>query len=134
MTARWTVAACVLLGAASALAHAGPAGASSPGAIPYMADGPGTGELVWRVLGALVVCAAVGWVALRLLGRWTGAGAARAGLSRPARRLELLEVKPVGGRGRLLVVRYEGEQLLLAQSESGIALLHRGGGAPGSAP
>lgn len=115
---------CVAPLAMMSVSHAGPASAPAA-AIPYMAEGPGTAALVWRVLGALLVCAAVGWAAVRLLGRWTAVRAAL-GTPRPPRKLELLEVKPLGNRGRLLVVRYESEQLLLAQSEAGISLLHRG--------
>jgi flagellar biogenesis protein FliO len=102
--------------------------ASSPasGAIPYMAEGPGVTSLALRVLGALLVCALAGWGLIQLLRtRYTGSGRATT-----ARRLEVLEVRPMGGRRRLLVVRYEDQQLLLAEHEAGISLL-RDGPSPG---
>ncbi|TAL13619.1 MAG: hypothetical protein EPO01_20985 [Aquabacterium sp.] len=123
--AGWALAAC--LGACACAHAAGPAAAAS---IPYQAEGPAAGALLSRVALALLVCGAAGWGVLLLLRR---GGFAPGALRDPARRLEVLEIRRTGPKAALMVVRYEDEQLLLAQGEQQTVLLHRrplSGGAP----
>jgi flagellar biogenesis protein FliO len=107
---------------ATASAPASSASTSSAGSpVPYMADGDSVSPLTARVLGALLVCALVGAVLIQLM---RGGQGRLFGLTGAApRRLQVLEAQSLGGKARLLVVRYEQSQLLLAQSEHGITLL-----------
>jgi flagellar biosynthetic protein FliO len=97
-------------------------GASAPASgIPYLADEGAVGGLALRSGSALLLClllvGAVVYVLLRV--RKTPFKALTA-----ARRLEVMETRALSTRARLLVVRYEDRQLLLAHTENGVALLH----------
>jgi flagellar biogenesis protein FliO len=75
-----------------------------------------------RVLGALAMCAVAGFAAIRMLrgGTWLSSMVRTA---KPKKQLALIDVLPLGGKSRLVLVRMGQEQLLLAQSETGLSLL-----------
>ena len=128
---------CALL-APPAQAHAqGPAPAAAPAAvatspapaapaIPYKQDKHGAGALAYQSLAALVLAGLAAYGIVLFLKK---SGLKGVGPLRSTRRVRLLESTRLSRRSTLHVVDYRGQELLLAESEHGLRLLHSGPGA-----
>lgn len=112
-----------LLWAACCLGPARQACAQAASAIPYKVNDAADSDWLVRVVLALIVCAVVGAVAIQLL-RKSGHALGRLGPA-AADRLQVLEIKRLGPKSSLIVLRYEDQQLLIAQGEGGTTLLHQ---------
>jgi flagellar biogenesis protein FliO len=99
----------------------GAANAESGAPIPFKRDTESTGERSGRVAAALLVVLAAGAAAIMVVRRrWAP------GLAAPkSRRLQLLEVQRVGVKSAVVLVRWDQEELLLAQGEGSMQLLAR---------
>ena len=121
---RWrravAVAAFALAGTFACGAGAEPA-ASAPGAIPFRQEPAVDGELGLRAVGALLVCLLVGGAAVYLLARRRGVDLAKPGSSR----LQVLETRRLAPKAALILVRWDGEDVLLAQGEGRIDIVAR---------
>ena len=73
---------------------------------------------------ALAFVLALAWLAIRLLAR-TGAGSLGRG-----GRLKVMQSVPVGTRERVVLVEFDGEELLLGVTAGRISTLREGGKAP----
>lgn len=96
--------------------------ASSPSAIPFKQDREGRDQLGLRAAGALLVCLLVGGGAIYLLAKRRDLGTAR---QRGGARLRILESKRLGPRSGLLLVRWDDEDLLIAQGDGRLELVAR---------
>lgn len=101
-----------------AMARAG--GASARPAIPFKQDKQGAGSLAYQSMAALVLAALAAYGAIFALKRYTLKGG---GPLRQARRLRSIESMRLSRRSTLHVVHYDGEELLLAESEHGLSLV-----------
>ena len=105
--------ACLLLAPFSGLA-------SGTNALPEPAlSSPDLGLSLLRVLGALALVLAIFFGLVWLIRNWQRLALQRGG----GPRLNVLEVRPLGGRHSLYVVGYDNERFLLAASPNGINLL-----------
>lgn len=111
----------VLFLASSALGEGAKAAATAP------LTTPNVGVSLLRVMGALALV-----IGLFLGGAWIFRNwqrlAVRQGCSR---KLDIMEVRPLGGRQAIYVVAYEQERFLLASSPAGVNFLTH---LPGAAP
>ncbi|WP_137939844.1 flagellar biosynthetic protein FliO [Chitinivorax sp. B] len=102
-------------------AESSPAPASQP--IPFKRATSGEDDMVMRMIGALVV-AGLSALGIALLIRRYGLGIT--GSLRPSnKRLVLQERLRVSPGTQLLVVRFDEEDLLIAESASGVTILQR---------
>lgn len=98
-----------------------PAPAPAPrSAIPYKQEKQGGGSLAWQSLAGLVLASLAAYGIILALKKFKYAPG---GALRTARRVSLLESTRLSRRSTLHVVDYHGEELLLAESEHGIALV-----------
>jgi flagellar biogenesis protein FliO len=109
-----------LLAAALLLMHAA-AFCADGSAIPFKRDSEATADLSGRAVAALVACLAVGGVAIYLLRKKLMPGAPRPS----ARRIRLIEVQRVGLKSSVVLLRWDDEELLLAQAENQVQVLAR---------
>ncbi|HWH82095.1 MAG TPA: flagellar biosynthetic protein FliO [Burkholderiaceae bacterium] len=131
------LAAALFVQAAIAASAQEPARSSGPAAsvIPFKHDSQATADLSGRAIAALLACLAVGAGAVYLLKRRLAPGVATA----KRRRLRLIELQRVGVKSAIVLVGWDDEELLLAQSEGRMELLarkpagaaHAAEGAPG---
>lgn len=96
--------------------------ASPASAIPFKQDREAGDHLGLRAAGALLICLLVGGGAIYLLTKRRDIGTAR---QRGGARLRVLESKRLGPRSGLLLVRWDDEDLLIAQGDGRIDLLAR---------
>jgi flagellar biogenesis protein FliO len=110
----------VLLAAPIALAHGAFAETTNAAAVVMAPNLPDVGASLLRVFGALGLV-----IGLFLGGVWLFRNWQRLALRRGGNvpRLNVLEVRSLGGRHALYVVGYEQERFLLASSPAGINLL-----------
>lgn len=125
----WLLAGALMLGAGTGPAFAQEAAgtplasaASAPAAIPFKREPVATGEIAWRTLAALVVCLSLGGLTIYVL-RARGKGGSLL-LPTPGR-LQVVESRRIGPKAMLLVVRWNGEELLLSHGEGGTTLIAR---------
>ena len=105
--------ACLLLAPFSGLA-------SGTNSLPEPAlNSPDLGLSLLRVLGALALVLAIFFGVVWLIRNWQRLALQRGG----GPKLNVLEVRPLGGRHSLYVIGYEQERFLLAASPNGINLL-----------
>ena len=97
------------------------ASSSASSVIPFKVDKETTGDLSGRVLFAILACAAAGAGAIYLLRRRQFPGQSSA----TGRRLELLEVKSLGVKASVVLLRWDHEELLIAHSDARTELLAR---------
>jgi len=97
--------------------------ASTAAGIPFKREPESTGSMAARTAVAWLVCLAVGggvlYVLRRRLGLRPGLGLAK------QRRLQVVESQRIGPKSSLVLVRWDQEELLLAQGEGGTSLLAR---------
>jgi flagellar biogenesis protein FliO len=109
------------------LARASTGAAATPASgIPFKRDPESSEQLVGRTALSLLLCLAVGVGAIHLIRRRTGVG-------RPmvaGRRLQVIETQRLGAKASLVLVRWDHEELLLAQGEREVALVARAPSAP----
>lgn len=100
-----------------------PIAASSPpsSVIPFKVDKETSGGLSGRVLFALLACAVVGAGGIYLLRRRQFPRQSAAA----GRRLELLEVKSLGVKASVVLLRWDHEELLIAHNDARTELLAR---------
>jgi flagellar biogenesis protein FliO len=134
----WLLAAAVLLATGrggawaqdTAPAAAQPASAAS--SIPFKRE-PVTGaDTAYRTFAALVVVLALGGLAVYVL-RARGKGGGSLLLPTGAGRLQVVESRRIGPKGTLVVVRWNGEELLLSHGEGGTSLIARAPAPPSAA-
>lgn len=108
--------------AASPASQAQPAASTAAG-IPFKREPESTGSMAARTAAAWLVCLAVGggvlYMLRRRLGLQPGLGLAK------QRRLQVVESQRIGPKSSLVLVRWDQEELLLAQGEGGTSLLAR---------
>lgn len=88
--------------------------------IPFKQDKQGAGALAYQSMAGLVLAALAAYGAIFALKRYTLKGG---GALRQARRLRSVESMRLSRRSTLHVVHYDGEELLLAESEHGLRLV-----------
>jgi flagellar biogenesis protein FliO len=109
---RTTVSCCAVLLAPAAFA-------SATNSVPVLAPMPELGPALVRVFGALILV-----LALFLGGVWFFRNWQRFAVHRGrAPKLDVLEVRSLGGRHAIYVVGYEHERLLLASGPTGVSFL-----------
>ena len=103
-------------------ASAPAAAASAPSGIPFKRETASAADTGARTVGALLLVLSVGAGALYLL-----RGRAAGGLRLPGggQRLQVLETRRIGAKGTLVLVQWDGEELLLSHDEGGTRLLAR---------
>lgn len=117
-----------MAGTCRGAAPAAPASQAQPAAstaagIPFKREPESTGSMAARTAVAWLVCLAVGggvlYMLRRRLGLQSGLGLAK------QRRLQVVESQRIGPKSSLVLVRWDQEELLLAQGEGGTSLLAR---------
>jgi hypothetical protein len=97
-------------------------GAATPhGAIPFKQDKQGGGSLAYQSVAGLVLAGLAAYGIVLGLKRY--GGSAVGGPLRRQRRLQMVESLRLSRKSVLHVVDYQGEQLLLAESEHGLQLV-----------
>lgn len=94
---------------------------SSAQPIPFKQERESTGDLTGRVVGALAVCLLLGGAAIYALSRRRGVGA----FTMRGQRLQVLETKRVGLKKSLVLVRWDDEELLLADGLTQLEVVAR---------
>lgn len=98
------------------------AASSSPSlVIPFKVDKETSGGMSGRVIFALLACAVVGASGIYLLRRRQFPSQSAAA----GRRLELLEVKSIGVKASVVLLRWDHEELLISHSDARTELLAR---------
>ena len=92
----------------------------APGAIPFKHDKQATGSLAYQSFAGLVLDGLAACGIVLGLKRYGGKLGGRLGQTR---RVQMLEAIRLSRRSTLYVVQYQGQELLLAESEHGIALV-----------
>ncbi|NHZ89935.1 hypothetical protein F2P45_13065 [Massilia sp. CCM 8733] len=106
---------------ALARADASPGAPAAPRtSIPFKQDKQGAGSLAYQSMAGLVLAALAAYGVIFALKRYTLKGG---GPLRQARRLRTIESMRLSRRSTLHVVHYDGEELLLAESENGLRLV-----------
>lgn len=95
--------------------------AGSPAVIPFKREPAAVSETAYRTGAALLVCLAVGALAVYVL-RSRKPGSL---LLPTAGKLKILETRRVGAKSMLLVVQWNAEELLLSHGDGGTTLLAR---------
>ena len=111
------------------VASSGPSTGTVQG-IPFKQEPEATASLVGRTMLALLLCLGLGAGALYLLRARAGAGMSLA----RGRRVHVIESQGLGGKGTLVLVRWDAEELLLAHGEHGTTLLARAPVSAAAAP
>ena len=102
-----------------ALAWSHPTLADGTNAVPAIAPMPDVGLSFLRVIGALIFVLAIFLGGVWLFRNWQRLAVKRG----QAPKLNVLEVRSLGGRQALYVVGYERERFLLSSSPNGVALV-----------
>ncbi|NHZ42594.1 flagellar biosynthetic protein FliO [Massilia aquatica] len=88
--------------------------------IPFKQDKQGAGSLAYQSMAGLVLAALAAYGVIFALKRYSLKGG---GPLRQARRLRTIESMRLSRRSTLHVVHYDGEELLLAESDNGLRLV-----------
>lgn len=91
------------------------------GAIPFKQEKQGGDTQIYQSLAAVALAGLAAYGIIVGLKRHGGKAGAAPGRTR---RLRMVEAVRLGRRGMLYVVEYQGQELLLAESEHGIQLLN----------
>lgn len=103
--------------------------AAARGTIPFKQEKQGDGSLGFQALAALVLAGLAAYGIVLALKHYGVKGAA-GGIVLRQRRVKSLESTRLGRRSTLHVIEYEGEQLLLAETEHNVEVLSRRPAAP----
>lgn len=100
------------------------AAASTAPGIPFKREPETSASMVGRTAVALLVCLAIGGGVIYVLQRRMGLRPGL-GLKKQQRRLQVVEMQRIAPKSTLVLVRWDQEELLLAQGEGGTSLLAR---------